>query len=182
VAVLLVQTLRAVPTYQAVVLDVCSVLALPHAKRVIPRLFQEFRDSLILSLQILGMSGAESSVPTCICDWLSAVVERFEHVGAIAADITEPVDISICAEFFNPNSAPPVLRPVLHLISALNFNHNCARILAQRREFGSLITKPGVLEDVDICLLLLNVVERFTFHSQNYCPNNNKKQNNSGVI
>jgi hypothetical protein len=69
VAVLLVKTLCVVPTSQAVVLTVYSFLALPHAQRVIPRLFQEFGETLIiLSLQILGMSRAESSVPICICD------------------------------------------------------------------------------------------------------------------
>jgi hypothetical protein len=69
-AVLLVKTLRVVPTYQTVILNVYSFFALPHAQKVIPRLFQEFRDTLIIihSLQLLGMSRAESSVPICICD------------------------------------------------------------------------------------------------------------------
>jgi hypothetical protein len=172
VSILLIQTLRVVPTYQTVVLNVYSFLALPPAQKVLPALFQEFGEKLIiiLSLQILGMSRADSSVPICICDWLSAVIKRFEHVSFIASEISEPVDISICAEFLNPNSAPPVLKSVLHLIGGFSLNSICARILAQRREFASLLAKPSIVEDVDTCRLLLNVVERFTFHNQHYCP------------
>jgi hypothetical protein len=174
VAVGLVNAVRVVPTYETVVLNVFSFLQLfSGQKGFMHRLFSEFGEPLIivLALQVLGMSRSSSDALICVADWLSSVLERFEWLASLGSKIVEPVDISLCVEFLSVNSDPQVLKSVLHLIAVFCGDLNCVARFCCFREFVSLFSKPVVIDNPPVCAQLLNVIERFTFYNQNYCPN-----------
>jgi hypothetical protein len=175
VATALVQAMRVAPTYQAVVLNVFSYLLIFGQNReVVLAVFTEFGEEImvVLALQTLSMSRSSSDVVLTICGWLAGLVEKHERLGAVAATIVDPLDISVCAECLSLKRDRVVIRSVLSLIAALAGNATCAAILAGRKEVWSLFGKADVLADGDVCAALLNVVERFTFHNPDFVPEN----------